>query len=126
MAARSEFVDHLHDMLAPLGDVRVRSMFGGYGVYLDGVMFGLIGGDTLYLKVDDANRGDFEAAGMGPFIYQRAGREPTAMSYYQAPADTMEDPDTLVEWARNGAAAAFRADAAKSPGKRKGKRKATR
>ena len=121
MAARSEFVDHLHDLLAPLGDVRIRAMFGGFGAYLDGVMFGLIADDTLYLKVDDVNRAAFEAAGVGPFMYRRAGRDPTAMAYYQAPPDAMEDPAVLLDWARGAAAAAFRADAAKPPAKRKKK-----
>ncbi len=122
MAARSEFIDHLQDMLAPLGDVRFRSMFGGFGVYVDGVMFGLIADETLYLKVDDENRTAFEDAGTGPFVYQHASRPPTAMSYYQAPPDAMEDSDALLEWARSGAAAAFRADAAKPKAKRKAKK----
>ena len=121
MAARSEFVDHLQDMLAPLGDVRFRAMFGGHGVYLDGVMFGLIADETLYLKVDDDNRAQFEAAGMGPFVYRHASRPPTAMSYYQAPPDAMEDAPALLDWVRSAAAAAFRADAAKPQKKRKAK-----
>ena len=108
MALNPEFRDHLIDLLTPLGAVTVRAMFGGGGVYLDGTMFGLVADDVLYLKVDDANRPDFEAAGSGPFVYQGKNR-PVTMSYYQVPAELMDDGETLCQWARGAWEAARRA-----------------
>jgi len=86
-------------------------MFGGYGVFLDGVMFGLIADGDLYLKVDDANREDFARAGLGPFVYGGKDR-PMTMSYHRAP-EPIEDWRILEPWARGSLDAARRAAAAK-------------
>ncbi len=69
MAASEGFIELLKDVLSGLGPVSVRRMFGGAGVYADGVMFGLIADDTLYLKADDETKGTFEAEGLGPYGY---------------------------------------------------------
>ena len=108
MERPSEFVDFVIDILAPLGGVGARRMFGGHGLFRDGVMFGLIADDTLYIKADDENRPRFEAAGMGPFVYCRAGRD-VALSYYEAPPDLFDDADELCAWARDAHQAALRA-----------------
>ena len=100
MSVSPEFADFLHDQFEPFGTVNIRSMFGGGGVFRDGVMFGLIARETLYLKTGDANRGDYQAAGMQPFTYHGKGRsKPVAMSYHEVPADILEDPDALSDWA---------------------------
>lgn len=112
MAAQSEFVSYLLELLAPLGAVHARAMFGGHGIYRDGLMFGLVADDTFYLKTDDGNRTDFEAEGLPPFTYQKNNRE-HAMSYYQAPPDALDDSETLCRWARRACEAAVRAAAAK-------------
>jgi len=117
MAARSEFIDYLLEQLAPVGPVAARAMFGGHGIYLHGTMFGLVASDTLYLKVDDANRDSFEAAGMAPFVYD-GKNGPVAMSYYEAPPDALEDPDALRPWARSAVEAAARTKA-KRPRRRR-------
>ncbi|HYR10691.1 MAG TPA: TfoX/Sxy family protein, partial [Longimicrobium sp.] len=70
-------------------------MFGGVGVYSDGLFFALMAGETLYLKVDDSNRGDFEAIGMGPF---RPFDDDKPMGYYELPADLLEDTEALRPW----------------------------
>ncbi len=49
----SEFVDYLKEVFEQFGQIRARKMFGGYGIYHDGVMFGLVADDTLYLKADE-------------------------------------------------------------------------
>ncbi len=113
MAKRSEFADYVADLLAPLGQIQVRSMFGGYGVFESGSMFGLIADDTLYLKVDDHNLAEFEAAGCGPFTYQGKRGKPMQMSYNLAPPDAMESWESLAPWAESGLAAARRAAAKK-------------
>ena len=61
MADRSEFVDYLLDLLKPLGGVSARRIFGGYGIFRDGLMFGLVADDQLFIKVDDVCRQDFES-----------------------------------------------------------------
>jgi len=121
MAMSPEFRDHLLDLLAPLGAVQAKRMFGGGGLYLDGTMFAIVADDVLYLKVDDGNRGDFEAQGMDPFLYSR-GEKVIAMSYYEAPTELIDGGDDLAEWARKAWEAARRSGTGK---KKKKKKKAT-
>jgi DNA transformation protein len=102
-AFKDATVAHLNQV-AP---VTARAMFGGYGLYLEGVMFALIAYEVLYFKVDEGNRPDYEAAGMGPFIYSRDGRD-MVMSYYRIPPDVYEDLGTLYEWVEKSLAAARR------------------
>jgi DNA transformation protein len=84
--------------------IRARSMFGGVGIYSGDLFFALLANDTLYLKVDDSNRPDFEARGMGPFL--PFGDERDKMQYYEVPADLLEDPDALRPWAEKAIAVA--------------------
>ena len=114
----SPFVKHVLDMLSDLGDVRSRAMFGGYGIYHDGVMIGLIASGVFYLKVDDGNRGTFEAEGSQPFTYRRKDQEKAvSMSYWEVPADVLENREALCQWTRDAHAAALRSKA--KTGKRK-------
>lgn len=105
------FADYVVDMLSPLGRVETRPMFGGHNVSLHGVTFGLIADDVLFLKVDDENRPRFDAAGLGPFVYEKAGKS-MPMSYHQAP-DCLDDWESLEPWVRGAHAAAVRAKAKK-------------
>ena len=95
----SEFVDYLHEVFAEFGKINARKMFGGYGVYRDGVMFGLVADDQLYLKVDDTIRKDFEAKDLDAFEYNKQGK-PMKMSYYLAPEAIYDDPEVAAQWAR--------------------------
>ena len=104
------------EQLEPMGGVTTRAMFGGVGLYHDRVFFALLDDDTLYLKVDDVNRGDFEAAGTGPFRPFGEGGE--VMAYYAVPAEVLEDRAELEGWARKAVDVARRAGA-----RRKKKRK---
>ena len=92
-------------------------MFGGWGFYLDGRMFALVLHEIFYLKVDDANRAEFEARGLEPFRYEMKGRLMT-MAYFQPPLEALDDGEMLCQWARKGVEAAARA-ARKKPAKRK-------
>ena len=112
MPRRSEFITYLLEQLAPLGEVRARAMFGGYGIYLGERMFALVAEDTLYLKVDDGNRAEFEARGLLPFRYEMRG-ERKQMDYWQPPTEALDDREMLCEWARKGCEAAERAAAKK-------------
>ena len=108
MAVSPEFRAYVLDLLGPLGRVGARSMFGGAGLYLDGTMFGLMTRrDVLYFRTDADNRGDFEAAGMGPFVPFEDGR--MTMPYHEAPAHVMEDAEEMCAWARRAWEAARRA-----------------
>ncbi|MDO9125240.1 MAG: TfoX/Sxy family protein, partial [Parvibaculum sp.] len=88
---------------------------------LDDLMFGLIVGETLFLKADDRNRSDFEAEEMGPFLYEPPSGKTVAMSYYELPERLYDDPDELVLWARKALDAALAAKSAK-PARRKAAR----
>lgn len=103
-----EFADHVVDLLRPLGPVGARRMFGGFGLFLDGLMFALIIDDTLHLKADPTNRAAFLARGMEPFCYLRRGR-PVNLAYHVVPADVLDQRDELLVLARSGFAAALRA-----------------
>ena len=109
-------VEHCLELLAPLGVVRARRMFGGHGLYCDELFFALIAADRLYLKVDDESRPAFVAAGCEPFVYD-AKSKALAMGYWSAPADAMESPALMQPWAQQALAAALRARAAKRPAK---------
>jgi DNA transformation protein len=117
MAVRPPFCDRVVTHLNQVGAVTARAMFGGYGLYLEGVMFALIAYDTLYFKVDDSNREDFIAAEMAPFTYE-GKHKPITMSYYQLPDTVLEDTPTLAIWVERAQAAARRAKTKKKSGKK--------
>ena len=119
MAASDEALVHILDLLAEVAPVPKR-MFGGLGLFHQGVMFGLMDGDALYLKADDETLGDYEAEGSGPFVFNMSDRQ-VSTGYYEIPATVAEDQELAVEWARKAIDVAFRADAAKPPSKRKRK-----
>lgn len=112
MAGRDEFLAHVLELLAPLGRVAARPMFGGHGLYCDGVFFGIVLDSTLYLKVDDRNRGEFERAGSEIFRYSRKGKRAT-LNFYRAPDDAMDALQLILPWARSALSAALRARASK-------------
>ena len=117
MAVSASLTELLKEQLAPLGQVGVRRMFGGAGIYCDGLMFGLIARETLYFKADDSNRPAFEAEGMDAFTYEGRNK-PIRMSYWRLPERLLDEPEEMVEWARAALAAARRAEAARKPAKR--------
>ena len=98
MRVSEGFRAYVLDQLEGLGGVHARAMFGGVGLYANDLFFGLIDDDTLYFKVDDTHRGEYEAAGTSAF--KPYADRPESMSYYQVPADVLEDASTLVAWAR--------------------------
>ena len=108
----SALVAHCLELLAPLGAVRERRMFGGHGLYLDDLFVALIAGDNLYVKVDAASQPAFAAAGCAPFVYEGQAKSIT-LSYWTVPAEAMESPAAMQPWARHAIAAALRARAAK-------------
>lgn len=108
MAVSPTFRTYVLDQLGRVATgIRSRGMFGGVGIYSGDVFFALIDDDTLYLKVDDGNRPDFEAAGMGPFRPFGEGGE--VMQYYEVPAELLEGGEQLGTWVEKAIEVARRA-----------------
>ena len=102
-----EFVIHLLDLLRRWAPVAARRMFGGYGLFRGGIMFGLVSDETLFFKTDAGNRDQYEAAGMAPFRYMRAGKS-VALSFHAVPPYLLEAGDELAPWANGAYEAALR------------------
>jgi DNA transformation protein and related proteins len=118
MAVRSSFQILVLDQLGrAIPGIRSRAMFGGVGIYAGDIFFALIADDTLYFKVDESTRAEFEARGMGPF--RPFGDEGGTMKYYQLPEDILEDPEELRSWAEKAVAIA-RQSKARRPKRRRG------
>ena len=109
MAVSADFLQHLEGLLADLGPLTVKKMFGGASLQVDGAAFALVFGETLYIKVDDDNRAAFEAEGSGPFVYDMKDGRSASLGYWSLPESGLDDPDEAVRWARLGVEAAFRA-----------------
>ena len=108
MVASGGFAEFLREQLAPLGRLTMRRMFGKTGVFCDGLMFGVVDDDTLYFRVDDANRAAFnEAAAFPPLNYQKQGRT-IDLAFWRAPERLLDEPEELLTWARAALAAARR------------------
>ena len=117
MTARDEVIAWFRELLEPVGRVTVRRMFGGAGLYVDGLIVGLEVEGTLFLKTDEQTRQAFADAGGMPFVYDGKGK-PITMSYWTAPDDAMDSPEAMLPWARLALAAALRSAASK-PAKKK-------
>jgi DNA transformation protein len=117
MASSKDFRDQMLGRLLPFGPVLSRSMFGGFGFYMDGFMFALIANDHLYFKVDDRNRQEYIDAGTGPFTYD-GKKKPVKMSYFLVPSNILSDPNELTDWAGRALEAAKRSNL-KKPTRRK-------
>lgn len=88
-----EFV--VHDALVNIDGITSRAMFGGYGLYKDGIIFGIIVDDELYFKVDDTNRKEYESFGSSPFTYEGKNRKKITMSYWKIPEEIIEDRERV-------------------------------
>ena len=108
MPVSSDYLAYVLEQLAGLAGLSARRMFGGVGLYCEELFFALLDNDTLYLRVNDDNRADYTARGMSQFR-PYADRPELSMSYYEAPADVLEDPAQLVSWARRSVAVAMAA-----------------
>ena len=105
MAVSPEYRAWVLELLGRVGPVTARAMFGAVGLYLDGLMFGLIDDDSVYFKADEATRAEFEAAGSRPF---RPFGDARPMPYFELPPDALEDPDRLRLWTERALGAARR------------------
>ena len=121
MVASDGFAEFLREQLAPLGRVTMRRMFGKTGVFCNGLMFGMVTDDTLYVRVDDLNKSVFkEAESAPPLNYQKQGQT-IDLAFWRVPERLLDESDELVTWARAALAAARRVAAKRgnTPSKRK-------
>ncbi len=107
----SDFIDYVTELLAPIGSVRCKRMFGGTGIYINELFCAIVADDTLYFKGDAQNEAEFTAAGCPPFTYLKDGAE-FAMRYYRVPEEALDNSNEMMRWARLGLAAALRKSAA--------------
>lgn len=108
-----EFVDNVVDLMQSIGPVGAKSMFGGYGLFLNGVMFALVADSTLYFKIDQALELELKNRGLEAFTYSKKGKE-FKMSYYQAPEEVLENVEDMHLWAGKAYKAALHAAKKKS------------
>lgn len=115
MANSRDFVDHVLEMMRPAGRASARAMFGGHGVYVDGMIVGIVDDDVLYLKTDAETRAAFVERDLTPFTYRKKTGEVETTSYFRPPDEALESPDAMREWLRLALGAALRAASRKRP-----------
>lgn len=114
MTAKSDkIIERLESSLTPLGAFRSRPMFGGHGLYLDDLFFGLIAYDKFYLKTDEQNRGDYMKARAKPFSFESKRKGLVVTSYWRCPEAVMKDARKLRQWIGKALDAARRKKTAK-------------
>ena len=103
-----ELVSYVVDLMQSIGPVYAKSMFGGHGIFLDGLMFALIADSVLYLKADKETVNEFIDRDLEAFTYNKKGKQ-LKMRYYQAPDEVLEDSEIMNLWASNAYSVALRA-----------------
>lgn len=116
------FNDLLEELFEPVGGVILKRMFGGIGVFKDGVMFGLVDDDALFLKADEATSGRYEAEGQGRWVYEGRGKQ-VAMPYWRLPERLYDEPEEFRDWAVAAFAVAAKT---KKPKVKRGKKTAVK
>jgi DNA transformation protein len=113
MTVSASQLELVTELFSGLGSVSVRRMFGGAGVYAQGIMFAVVLDDVVYLKVDDALRAELEAEGSVPWVYLRDG-QPVQMGFSSLPDAALDDPVEACAWGRRALEVAATKQAAKA------------
>jgi DNA transformation protein len=108
MSLTPAFIAQIHELLTFLPKVEVKRMFGGAGVYTDGMMFALAADEHLWLKSDDESDPLFEAEGLPVFVYAMKDGEAMSMAYRQAPDVIWDDEGAARHWVQIAIAATLR------------------
>lgn len=108
MPQRSEFLEFVIGQMAGLGQIKARAMFGGHGLYCNGLFIAIIADEQLYFKADARSQPRFEACGLQRFRYQARGKT-VQLTYYAAPTEVYDDAQAMTEWGQLALAAAVRA-----------------
>jgi DNA transformation protein len=117
LSVSASFKEFLIEQMAGFGPVTIRAMFGGAGVYRDGLMFALIDDEVLYLKADDSTKPAFESEGLAQFVYVARGGKKMEMGYWHVPERCLDDADEMAKWCRVAYDVALKANAKKKPWK---------
>lgn len=115
MPRQSDFADFVAEQMAFVSGLKIRAMFGGYGIYQEGCMFALIANEQLYFKADATTRSEFETKGLRPFTFETRGKSMT-MQYYEAPPEVFEAQEAMRDWVQKAYGVALRN---RKPAKRK-------
>ncbi|HMS53805.1 MAG TPA: TfoX/Sxy family protein [Fimbriimonadaceae bacterium] len=110
MGFSAAYRTQVEDLLEQVVPITSKAMFGGVGIYSEGLFFALIAEDKLYFKVSDLNRGDYEEAGMGPFF---PFDSPTPMHYWEVPQSVLDNLEELRVWVDKALAVAASAKSKK-------------
>jgi DNA transformation protein len=124
MANSPDFVAHVLELMRGAGSATARAMFGGHGIYLDGMIVGIVVADVLYLKTDDETRPAFVEQGLGQFEYRTKKGVIEGTGYYQPPEEALESPPAMRDWLRLAQGAALRAAARRKPKARASRKRA--
>nr|WP_314435391.1 TfoX/Sxy family protein [uncultured Brevundimonas sp.] len=117
MAFDPDFNDWVREHFDALGRLDIKRLFGGAGVYSDGLMFALLDDGVVWLKADDALSEAFVASGSRLFTYPAKDGRMLSLGYWSLPETALDDPDEAVIWARRSLDVALRKAAAKKPKK---------
>ena len=109
MIKNSHYIDYILDLLLPLGNIKAKKMFGGYGIYKDNIFFALVIDNILYFKVGDNNRSQYDSFDSKPFSYEGKNKKIVTMSYWEVPIDILEDNTKLTQWVQHAVRAASNA-----------------
>lgn len=110
---KQAFAEHIVELMSAFGAVQAKPMFGGHGIYRQGLMFALIADDRLYIKADDVSQPRFDAQGLGPFTFEMKGKV-GHLRYHEAPEEAYDDPAQMAVWAQLGYESAVRQQAGKA------------
>jgi DNA transformation protein len=121
MAVSASFLELAKETFGRFGDISIRRMFGGAGVYCDGAIFALLDDDAVFFKVDYETRPAFEKRKLKRWGYQAKEGYVESNGYFVAPEIIFDDPDELKEWTTLAIAAGRRAAKIKKPTKKKKK-----
>lgn len=103
----------VEELLRNIDGVTARAMFGGYGIYRNGIFFALIADGRLYFKVDETNQSDYEKQGSKPFVYHSPNGEKMTMSYWELPSSVLDNPEEVPSWVEKSYHIAFTSKAKK-------------
>ena len=107
MKVSEDYKSYIEEQFSAYGDVDFKKMFGGYGIFREGIMFAMISpGDIFRMRADDNNVGDYQKEGMQQFP-SHGGKK--GMPYWDVPAYVIENQNDLKLWAEKSYKAALRA-----------------
>jgi len=113
-----DYIEYVLELMRPAGRASARAMFGGHGIYVDGMIVGIVDDDVLYLKTDSETRDAFVARNLAPFRYATKKGDVEITSYYRPPDEALESPAEMREWLRLARAAALRS-ASRAPARKR-------